>query len=236
MKNNIFLFVLLSVLLTSCSNIKDNLTITGSIKSLKKGTLYLQKVEDTAVVSIDSLIIDGDSRFSFSTFVESPQIYYLHLDVKTGNIMDDMLAIFVEPGEITVQTTLKNFERDAVITGSKNHVKLSEYREGMQRYSDKNLELLKENFEAQKLQNDSILKAVQKQQQSLLLNKYLATINFAKNNSSLEVAPYLVLTDAYNVNVKFMDTVYNSLSASVKTSKYGKELERFIAEIKSEEE
>jgi hypothetical protein len=47
------------------------------------------------------------------------------------------------------------------------------------------------------------------------------------------VAPYVTLNDAPNANVKFLDSIYNKLTPEVATSKYGKELELFIEEIKS---
>ena len=48
------------------------------------------------------------------------------------------------------------------------------------------------------------------------------------NNSDYEIAPYLVLSEAYDANIKYLDTVYHGLSPRVKDSKYGKELEAYI--------
>ena len=67
-----------------------------------------------------------------------------------------------------------------------------------------------------------------------MATKYLATVNFAINNSDKEVAPYLMLTEAYEVNTKYLDTVYNNLEAPVKNSLYGKKLEEFIAKRKAD--
>ena len=49
--------------LASCSN-KDetkNLTLSGTIKGLKSGTVYIQKYQDTSLVVLDSIIIDKNS-------------------------------------------------------------------------------------------------------------------------------------------------------------------------------
>tara|TARA_R110002033_G_scaffold1173_5_gene11021 strand:- start:1167 stop:1322 length:156 start_codon:yes stop_codon:yes gene_type:complete len=50
------------------------------------------------------------------------------------------------------------------------------------------------------------------------------------------VAPYLALTEIYNAQVKYLDTISNSLTPKVKDSKYGKELQSFIKTIKNTEQ
>ena len=66
-----------------------------------------------------------------------------------------------------------------------------------------------------------------------LSSKYLATVNFALNNKDKEVAPYLLLTEIYDANIKYLDTVYTSLTPKIKDSKYGTLLESFISERKT---
>jgi hypothetical protein len=36
-------------------------TLNGNIKGLKTGTLYIQRVVDSALVAIDTIVIDGSS-------------------------------------------------------------------------------------------------------------------------------------------------------------------------------
>ena len=64
--------------------------------------------------------------------------------------------------------------------------------------------------------------------------KYLYTTNFAINNKDSEVSPYLALTEIYNARINLLDTINNSLTAKVKASKYGKELQSFIEKIRTE--
>ena len=54
MKKSIIAFVTL-VLLVSCNKTETtgNLHITGNIKGLKKGTLYIQRIVDTTLVVLD---------------------------------------------------------------------------------------------------------------------------------------------------------------------------------------
>jgi hypothetical protein len=47
------------------------------------------------------------------------------------------------------------------------------------------------------------------------------------------IAPFIALTEVYDANVRFLDTVASKLSDRVRDSKYGKELIDFIAERKA---
>ena len=47
---------LLVLTIFSCSKVEPNMAVTGQIKGLKKGTLYLQQLKDTMLVVLDSVI------------------------------------------------------------------------------------------------------------------------------------------------------------------------------------
>ena len=59
--------------------------------------------------------------------------------------------------------------------------------------------------------------------------------NFAVRNGEYEVAPYIALTELVNANIQLLDTVNNSMSPEVKATKYGQQLNTFVAEIKAAE-
>lgn len=214
--------------LIGCSADTEMMNLTGTVKGLKKGTLLLQKFEDTVLVTVDSLVVDGKSNFSFSEKIESPEIYYLYVQVKDGTLRDDRITFFAENGELNIKTNLKNFGSAAVVTGSENDKALKEYLKLKNRYVIKNLGLIEERLKLGNEVADSSSLKIEQKQRALLSSKYLATINFAINHKDYEVAPYIVLSEVYDSNIKYLDTVYNTLSPKIKDSKYGKELESFI--------
>ena len=217
-------------------NTDTNFTLTGNVSGLKKGTLYLQKVEDTTLIDIDSIFINGDPQFQFETHLKEPQIIYLNLDKVDRSDYDDRITIFAEPGEMTLTTSLKNFEGQAAITGSANQLKLDEYKKVILRYNDQNLDLIKKSVMAQKEENEDSLVIYDQKLQRLIKSKYLYTVNFAINNKNLEIAPYLAVSEIFDANVKYLDTIYNSLEPKVRRSKYGKILKDFIKERKAEQD
>lgn len=222
------------VLVTSCSK-EGDFKLTGKINGLKKGTIYLQKIEDTALVTLDSLIVDGDSEFEFIADLKEPQIVYLTLEKVDAYEYDDRIMIFAEPGEMTLNTSLKNFESQAAITGSENQLKLDEYTKIIRRFNDQNLDLIKKTFEVRKEANEDSIIYYDNQLQNLTKRKYLYTVNFAISNKDYEVAPYLAVSEIFDANVKYLDTIYNSLKPKVKKSKYGSALKDFIKERKNAE-
>ncbi len=204
------------------------MNLTGKVKGLKKGTLLLQKIQDSLLITVDSVTINGKSAFNFSENIESPEIYYLHVKLKNGILQDDRIAFFAEAKEMSIYTTLNNFEIDAKIIGSDNQDKYLEYNNIMERYRFKNLELIEKNLTARQQGNDSLALSYENSQKSILSKRYLATINFALNNNDYEIAPYLMISHVNNSKIKYLDTVYNNLTPKIKDSKYGRELESLI--------
>ncbi len=229
MKNLILACSIVLIFIACSSDKKSNMFVSGEIKGLKKGTLYLQKLKDTLLVSVDSVALDGVSTFSLSDRLESPEVYFLSLE----NDKEKSILFFGDEGDITINTKLDKFIFSADIVGQKNHQLLEEYNEMIDKFKNKNLDLIKADFESKNdtLKRDSILKL----SNSLLKRRYYYTANFAVKNADSEVAPYLALTELYNANIKLLDTVNNSLAEKVKESKYGKELDKYIKDIKNKE-
>lgn len=235
MKNILFISCML-ILFFSCSQDQNEMRLTGEVKGLKKGMVLLQKANDTSLFTVDSIVINGEPHFSFSTTVLTPELYFLQLKIKNESLKDKSLAFFAEPGDITISTTLDDFNTSAVITGSRNQLKYDEFRVLIRRYVDKNLDLLEQEFNAIQDKNDSLQQEIHKEREAILTRKYLATVNFAINNNDYELAPYLMLSEVYDANVKYLDTVFKSLTPKIKDSKYGKALESFIQERKKSED
>jgi succinate dehydrogenase flavin-adding protein (antitoxin of CptAB toxin-antitoxin module) len=228
-----FSLLFLFLLIISCGKEQHDLVVKASVKGLKKGTIYLKKIKDTALITVDSLIVSGNTQFELYSDLESPEMFFLYLDKNTAE--NDRISFFADKGITEINTTLKNFVYDATINGSSQQKKYEEYKNLISRFNNRNLELIKENFEAQKNGDTAKLNAINKEADNMIKRKYLYTVNFALNNKDSEVAPYVALTEIYNARINYLDTINNSLSQKVKDSKYGEELQSFIDKIKASE-
>ncbi len=202
--------------------------VSGNIDGLKKGTIYLQKQQDSIIVSIDSILLEGNSNFKLETEINEPDIYYLYLDKNDGDSLNDIITFFGNNGEINIQTSLKNFDSSYEISGSKNTELLQEYFSIIRKFNLQNLDLLEIFYKAQIENNQAKIDSVNTQIENLIKRRYLYTLNFATNNSEFEISPYLAVSQIADANQEFLLKLYDTLPEKIKNSKYGKILKTFI--------
>lgn len=234
-KSIIALFSVLA--LASCNKKEEstkNFVLTGNVEGLKNGTLYIQRINDTVLVPIDTIKINGDSHFKSEFDLQSPEMLYLFLDRGVTNSVDNNITFFAEKGKMNIETSLDFFTADAKITGSKNQELYDEYRKVVSRYVDQDLELIQKKFAAFKAKNDAEVNRIDEEQKGILKRKYLYTTNFAVNHADYEVAPYVALAEIYDINLKYLDTIQKSMTPRVSKSLYGKKLNEFVAQRKKD--
>lgn len=232
------IIVLLSIVVfASCSEKKStkNFVLTGNIKGLKKGTLYIQRINDTVLVAIDTIKINGDSHFTSEFDLQSPEMLYLFLDRGVSNSVDNNISFFAEKGKMDIETSLDFFTADVKITGSKNQALYDEYKKVVSRFVDQDLDLIEKRINALKDNKIEEAARIEEEQKGILKRKYLYTTNFAVNHGDYEVAPYVALAEIYDINLKYMDTIQKSMTPKVAKSLYGKKLNDFIAARKRDE-
>ena len=218
-----------SIIILSCSSEKQgNMTVQGTIKGLKKGTLYLQKMKDTVLVSVDSTSIFGTDKFTLKDNVDSPVLYFLTFD---GNTTDKRILFFGEKGTITINDNVDNFGLSPEISGSKNQEVLDKYSSINKKFQNERLDFIKKDFEAKKENNQELIKQLEEDFFKLEKKRIRFATNFAMTNPNFEASAYIALT-LNNASLKMLDTINSSLSEKVKNSIYGKELQKYISEIK----
>ena len=224
MKKEFLIFNLL-ILTFSCSTNETKMIVSGNIAGLKKGTIYLQKQQDSIIVSIDSILVEGNSNFKLETEINEPDIYYLYLDKNDGDSLNDIITFFGNNGKINIETSLKNFDSSYEISGSKNTELLQEYFSIIRKFNLQNLDLLEIFYKAQIENNQIKIDSVNTQIENLIKRKYLYTLNFATNNSEFEISPYLAVSQIADANKEFLLKLYDTLPEKIKKSKYGKILQ-----------
>ena len=233
----IALSIFAALILVACAEKKSdkNLQITGYIKGFTKGKLYIQKIKDSSLIALDTIEVNGDSHFTSNIDLQSPEMLYLFIDRGVSNSIDNNLLFFAEPGKINIDTSLRYFTSDAKITGSKNQELYQEYKFVTSKYVDKDLDLLSKKFQAFKNNNENQIEKINKQREDIIKSKYLYATNFAVNHSDYEIAPYIALSEIYDINLKYLDTIDKSMTPSVSKSLYGQKLKTLIKERKATE-
>jgi len=228
MKNNlIILIIILSLVACNQQKNKPNLFLEGKVSDLKIGKIYLQGVKDSTIVNIDSASFDGSSEnFKLKAQLEEPELMLLLLKKHNNEDYMEVINFFAEEGNYEVDAKVTDFTKAKITTSSENHQKLEEIKKSVKRFNDQDLDLIKEEFEL-KNQNKN-LDDFENKKKSMERRRYLYMVNFALQNKHLEIAPFIILSEASELNMKYLDTVYNSLDEHIKLSKYGKELKDLV--------
>lgn len=188
--------------------------------------LYLQHITDSVLVTKDSLEIDGDGNFSLSTQIESPEIFYLYLNKKDNNEINDRITFFGEPGVITINTRWDRFDYDAKIEGSESNMKLEEFKKSISKLNIRSMELIQQANNAEIPLDSLQLDSLQKRSDRYTQLTYAYALNFALSNKDSYIAPYIALFEVSDANPKYLDSISNSLTPEVANSKYGQLLKK----------
>ena len=226
-------FLLIFILLIfSCQNktiIDENkMNIIGNIEGLRKGDVYLQKVDNGLIINVDSVKIKGNSNFILNSKIDSPEIFYLYLKKDDGDSLNDRILFFGEKGNIKINTILKTFESSASIEGSENNDLLNEYISFKRKFNDQNLSLLQKFYESKKEENQKKADSIDQKIDNLIRRRYLYTLNFASKNYNKDVSPYLALTEINDANLKLLDTLASKMSSEILSGKYGKQFQEYL--------
>ena len=164
------LLICLLLLIIACSQEKElgNMIVQGKIKGVKKGTLYLKKMRDTVIVSVDSIRLFGKDTFTLTDNINSPEMYFLSLDQNKS-----ILSFFGEEGVISINDQVEKFGVSPVIEGSSNQKVLEKYKETASKFQAKQLDLLAANMQAQKENDLETSQSLRKQAEKQNLKKYI---------------------------------------------------------------
>lgn len=232
MKKSALILLTLFLVISCGTDSEKSLVVNGKVKGLKKGTLYLQHIADTILVSVDSLEVDGDGTFSLSTDLDSPEIFYLYLNKKDNNDINDRITFFAEPGVITINTDWNTFDTNAEISGSPSQEKLEEYQKALSNINLRNMEIMLKASQSEQPLDQATIDSLEQVSSRNTQKGYAYSINFALNNKDSYIAPYIAVKEIPDANIKYLDSIYGVLTPEVANSKYGMELKKFLEESK----
>ena len=200
------------------------------VKDLKKGILYLERVQDSILVAVDSMQITQEKPIVLEADLNHPELFYVLLDRNKADDFDNRIPFFGEAGNISIQTTLEGYVTKAEVVGSPTQDIFNSYNKVISQFNNEELDLLAAYLQAQISQNSDSLALLEKQSTSLAKRKILFTANFAVNNRTSVIAPYLALYNLTSDSKSLLDTIAASMSDDVRNSSYGKQLRDYLAD------
>lgn len=217
------------VFLVSCSSNTKNTEVTIIVDGLKKGTVYLQKITESGLVSLDSIESNGNEKLNLSLNLEHPELLYAYLDKFDGSSFNDRLAFFAEPGEIQISTTLNNFENAAVVSAGVEHEEFKKLQQMLSRFTKKDFELM-QLAQTDRITDEHFVDSIVNQSNSNNIKRYQFIANYALTNPNKYVSAYLITSEGEELNPRWKDSIFNSFSDAIKKSKYGQLLNSQLAQ------
>ena len=207
--------------------------VTVEVKELKKGTLYLERVQDSVLLAVDSILVDREEAVVLQANLEHPELFYILLDKNQTDDIDNRIPFFGQAGEISIQTTLDDYVTKAKVSGSPTQDIYNAYLRVIRQFNNEELDLHAAYLKSQVSQNFDSLSLVEQQTAILSKRKILFTVNFAVNNANSVVAPYLALTELSTVSKSLLDTIAASMSYDVGNSRYGRLLTQYLSDLEN---
>lgn len=223
----------LIALLGSCSSPKKDMQVIVEVKDLKKGKLFLERVQDSGLVAVDSIFLGREETVVLQADLDHPELFYIFLDRNETDDIDNRIPFFGQAGEVSIQTTLDDYVTKAEVSGSPTQEIYNSYLRVIRRFNNEELDLFAAYLQAQLSENTDSLAIVEQQTASLSKRKILFTVNFAVNNSNSVVSPYLALSELSTVSKSLLDTIAASMSEDVANSRYGKLLTEYLSELEN---
>lgn len=215
MKNKIIIFL---IILTSCSSEKENLIIEGKISGVKNSKIYLSSVDEEEI--LDSVnIIDG--KFTLKTYVDKTKEMSMILGDRNS---EDKFDFISEPAHILFTSSKDKFVFNGQIQNSKLYTDYKNLKNQINRFDEKDLEMLAEQIEISVIGNPNKYDSINEQRLKLNQRKILFIVNYASNNSSNPISAFISYKYRENINEKFLEKIYENLSEEIKNSYYGAKL------------
>lgn len=223
----ISLFIIL--ILWSCDQKSPDFIIEGQIEGLKKGKLYLQKIKDSTIVNLDSLIFYNNNQFKFERQLAYPEVLYLQLKKDSTETTDNFISFFADQGTVSINAKLDQFMFAEIKGDYPNQQKFMEYSKTLKRFADQKLDLIKAEINARKNANQQKLDSINAAYNKMNQRRYLFAVNFAMAYPELEVSPYVLLNQAEFISKSYLDSVYQKFDAKIQKSYYGIKLNELLA-------
>ena len=215
MKNKIIIFL---IILTSCSSEKENLIIEGEISGVKNSKIYLSSADKEEI--LDSVnIING--KFTLKTYVDSTKEMSMILGDKNSENKFDFIS---EPAHILFKSSKDKFVFNGKIQNSKLYIDYKNLKNQINRFDEKDLEMLAEQIEISVKGNSNKYDSINEQRLKLNQRKILFIVNYAMSNKTSPLSAFISYKYRNSISDDYLKKIFENLSDEIKASYYGAKL------------
>lgn len=233
----ILLLVAVAVVLFSCKNLAEGeYEITGTVKGMKTGLVYLENQGQMGMgpIAIDTVkIVDG--KFEIKGKTTEPEIHFIQIDKVNGKV-----PFILEGGEIKI-TVDKDSLFKSKLTGTYSNEEFSKFNDEsgkiQKKLQKKVMDFQMKNMaamnEAQKTNDTVTMNRLRKEYDVIQKDITDYTFSYPKKHPksfiSVLITQMMLNNPTYS---KEIEGIYNSLDESLKKTKPGKAIKENLAAAK----
>ncbi len=228
----IILLVAGAVVLYSCNKLAEGeYEITGTVKGMKTGLVYLEKQNPmTGAQAIDTVkIVDG--KFEIKGKTTEPEIHFIQVDKVNGKV-----PFILEGGEIEIAVDKDSLQKSK-LSGTYNNEEFNKFNEESSKiqkkiqkpvmdFQMKNMALMNE---AQQKNDTVTMNRIRKEYDALQKPMTDYTFTYPKTHPKSYIS--VLITQMMLNNPKYakdIEGLYNSFEESLKKTKPGKSIKEYL--------
>lgn len=227
MKN--FALIALSISLFFACNTSEKraeqYSINGTVNGLDKGVVYLQKIQDGDLVKVDSAGF-SEGSFQLAGSVPSPEVHYLSFKDHKGSA-----RFFLENSKIEIKAFIDNLKQLSV-KGSNSQNAYENYQSQTAQFDNRMQDVYKKWKKATEEGNKILVSNLDSAYGAIQDDKKAYMLSYALENNKSAVAPYIVYSNAYQLNLEELDNVTTNLDPVLDQNVYAKKLKKRVKTLK----
>lgn len=225
MRKTIHIIAIVAILFSCTGRKGTQFTITGTIKGVDVGMVYLQKMDSTGWVTKDSSIVKN-GEFSFKGKVESPDRWNLTIKGK-----EFPYPFFLENSNIKliVHADSAGFIE---VNGSANQDLFNQYIKKSDSIGKLATELDPLYTKADSLKDTMTMNKLESQYNALDREMKKLIVGMAKQHPSSPVGPWLIMRNSYRFELPELDSLYVGFDTTLNHSFFYKAIAKRVGVLK----
>ena len=211
--------IIIFAIICSCLSDKDEINISGEIKGLNNSFIYLIQPDSNTLLDSSKVV---NEKFDLTAYINEPLELVLKIQSKDS---ENIFSFISEPSAKIIFTSSKEkFEFNGKIENSDLNYEFEKLNGHINRYNDIDLQMLEQQIQASIENNTKKYDSLNEERLKVDQKKILFIVNYCLNNNTNILSPYLAYKYKNNINLGFLENIYQNLSEEMRETYYGRKL------------
>ena len=211
--------IIIFAIICSCLSDKDEINISGEIKGLNNSFIYLIQPDSNTLLDSSKVV---NEKFDLNGYINEPLELVLKIQSKDS---ENIFSFISEPSAKIIFTSSKEkFEFNGKIENSDLNYEFEKLNGHINRYNDIDLQMLEQQIQASIENNTKKYDSLNEERLKVDQKKILFIVNYCLNNNTNILSPYLAYKYKNNINLGFLENIYQNLSEEMRETYYGRKL------------